>query len=113
MRVARTLRKMLGGGMRQTGIIASCGLVALEDWRERLNLDNNNAKNMAAKMAKVKGIKINPSVVQSNIFRFGIDHPTLKPSDVCAKLKEQHKILAMPGFKNEDIRFVTHRDVDA
>lgn len=70
MKTARTLRKMLGGGMRQTGVIASCGLVALEDWRERLNDDHRNAANMARKLSEVKGIKIDLSVIQSNIFRF-------------------------------------------
>ena len=47
IRTARNFRKMLGGGMRQTGIFAACGLISLTDWQEKLTQDNNNCKWMA------------------------------------------------------------------
>ena len=57
---AINFRKILGGAMRQTGVIASCGIIALQDWQEKLVEDNGNAAFMAHELAEIKGVKIDP-----------------------------------------------------
>ena len=63
-------RKILGGAMRQTGVLASCGIVALQNWQEKLAEDNENAAFMAHELAEIKGVKIDSSQVETNILYF-------------------------------------------
>ena len=67
---ARIYRKLIGGTMRQTGIFAACGLVALEDWEEYLVTDHDNAQFLANELALIQGIEVDPSLVETNILRF-------------------------------------------
>ena len=95
IRRARVIRKMLGGGMRQTGILSACGLVSLMDWEEKLLLDNENAQFLAAELSTIPGILIDPSTIETNIVRFKIDKAALKRvkldhDGVKLKLKEEH-----------------------
>jgi len=60
-------RKLLGGGMRQTGIIAAAGVVALEEMLDRLTEDHDNARNLAEGIARIHGLSIDPQVVKTNI----------------------------------------------
>lgn len=111
---ARVLRKMLGGGMRQTGILSACGLVSLMDWEEKLLLDNQNAKFLATELASIPGVLIDPDTVDTNIVRFKIDDRVLKKikldhNGLKMKLREDHQILCTSGFHNNNIRLVTHR----
>jgi threonine aldolase len=115
---ARVLRKMLGGQMRQVGILAICGLISLEDWQERLQNDHDNARwianEMAEKISYVTGIG-NIDLIDTNIFRFSLkpDYMKLKKIDhtgFCDLLR-QNNILINPSFVNDAIRVVTHRDV--
>lgn len=55
---ARVFRKMLGGSMRQTGLFASCGLVALEDWEEKIAEDNANTRYLAHELFDIKSVDI-------------------------------------------------------
>jgi threonine aldolase len=64
---------MLGGGMRQTGILSACALVSLMDWEDKLLLDNQNAKFLATELASIPGIVIDPSTIDTNIVRFKIE----------------------------------------
>ena len=57
---AMNYRKILGGSMRQTGLIAACGLVSLQDWQEKLTADHANAAFLAAELSEIKGIDIDP-----------------------------------------------------
>ena len=66
----RIIRKLLGGTMRQSGIFAACGLVALEDWQEKIKIDNDNASFLAKELASIPGILIDPETVETNIVRF-------------------------------------------
>ena len=66
---ARNMRKMLGGGMRQAGITASCILVALEDWEEKLSVDNKNALYLATELKQLEGIDCH-LLPQTNMFTF-------------------------------------------
>src|SRR5256884_7385096 len=67
---ARIYRKMFGGGMRQAGVIAAAGLIALEKSPARLHVDHENAKLLAGGIAQIPGVKIDPQNVPSNIVIF-------------------------------------------
>jgi threonine aldolase len=69
---AHRWRKLLGGGMRQVGVLAAAGLVALEENLERLAEDHANARVLAEGLANVPGIGINPSMVETNIVVFDV-----------------------------------------
>jgi threonine aldolase len=107
---ARIHRKALGGGMRQAGILAAAGLIALENMTTRLNEDHDNAKFLADSVAQMSGIKLDVSRVQSNIVIFEITHSTMDALVVTRKLAEEN-ILAS-GIGPRHMRFVTHMDVD-
>ena len=69
----RPIRKMLGGGMRQAGVLAAAALVALEEGPERLWIDHENARFLAQGLAEIPGIRLDPAKVQTNIVIFGIE----------------------------------------
>ena len=106
---ARTWRKRLGGGMRQIGILAAAGLIAIEDGPERLHEDHDNAKALAEGVAGINGVLIDPSKVQTNIVIFDVSETGRAASEICAGLKEAG-VLAI-GISEEQIRMVTHLDV--
>jgi threonine aldolase len=68
---ARRIRKLLGGGMRQAGILAAAGIVALNEMVERLAEDHANARKLAEGLANVPGVKVDPATVESNMVFFG------------------------------------------
>jgi threonine aldolase len=105
---ARIWRKRLGGGMRQVGILAAAGLIALTESPERLPIDHENAKSLAEGVANLKGVSIDAERVQTNIVIFDVTQTGKTSLEIVAELKEQ-KILAIP-FGNS-IRMVTHYDV--
>lgn len=107
---ARSWRKRLGGGMRQVGVIAAAGLVALEESPKRLHEDHANAKRLASGLANLKGISIDSETVMTNILIFSITSESISAKEVCEKLFER-KIIASPFGKS--IRMVTHCDVSA
>ncbi|MEO0254277.1 MAG: GntG family PLP-dependent aldolase [candidate division WOR-3 bacterium] len=103
---ARRVRKLLGGGMRQVGIIAACGIVALNKMIDRLDEDHKNAKKLAEGLAEISWININPEDVETNIV---IVHTERNEEEICKRMREKG-VLALPFGKNR-IRFVTHKDV--
>jgi threonine aldolase len=105
----RVIRKMLGGGMRQVGVVAAAGLVALEEGPKSLPVDHENAQILAKGLAKLPGIRIDPAKVQTNIVIFDVADTGLAVPALVEKLN-QRKILtgAVDGSR---IRVVTHRDV--
>ena len=105
----RLLRKRLGGGMRQAGILAAAGLIALQESPQRLGEDHANAQLLANRLASIEGIAIDPGKVKSNIVIFDISGLGLSSGDLSAALKEQG-VLAN-GINPTHMRFVTHRDV--
>ncbi len=105
---ARIWRKRVGGGMRQVGILAAAGLVALEESRFVLYEDHKNAKRLAEGLANLKDVNIDTESVQTNIVIFDVSEAKLSSSEICEKLKE-NDILASPFGKQ--IRMVTHYDV--
>jgi threonine aldolase len=106
---ARKLRKILGGGMRQAGIIAAPGIVALESMVDRLKEDHLNARRLAEGIAKIDGIHINLSCVQTNMVCFNIGDLGITADLFISKLKEED-ILALALTENK-IRMVTHKGI--
>ena len=107
---ARACRKALGGGMRQAGILAAAGLIALEKHPARLQEDHDNAKFLAEGLARIPGIKIDPAIVVTNILIFDITGTGMGSADFTRKMAERNVIAG--GVNNELVRFVTHMDVD-
>jgi len=107
---ARVVRKMLGGGMRQAGILAAAGLVALEEGPKRLDVDHENAKFLACGLAQIPGIKVETEKVVTNILFFDVSGTGLTAPEVSQRLKAR-SVLANP-YDTKLIRMVTHLDVD-
>jgi threonine aldolase len=105
---ARIFRKSLGGGMRQAGILAAAGLIALEEGPARLGEDHANARLLAEALANTDGVSINLDTVETNIVVFRLTGG-LKAAELAARLKARG-ILA-GAFGPDAIRLVTHRDV--
>ena len=105
---ARIWRKRLGGGMRQIGILAAAGLIALEDGPKNLQPDHANARVLAEGLTSIKGIAIDLEKVVTNIVIFDISGTSNSSTEIVASLKD-NGILAI-GFGNL-IRMVTHCDV--
>jgi threonine aldolase len=105
---ARVWRKVLGGGMRQAGVLAAAGLIALEESPKLLHEDHANARRLAEGLAEIDGISIDPERVVTNIVLFDVSETGIAADEICARLKE-HNILAS-GF-GSSIRMVTHYDV--
>jgi threonine aldolase len=105
---ARIIRKGLGGGMRQAGILAAAGLIALEEGPKRLHEDHANARLLAERLAQSPQLDIDPQSVQTNIVIFGIRRPG-SASAFVAKLRERGVLCGTVG--RDKVRFVTHRDV--
>ncbi|MGI8787349.1 MAG: threonine aldolase family protein [Pyrinomonadaceae bacterium] len=105
---ARVWRKRFGGGMRQVGILAAAGLIALTESPKRLHVDHENARTLAEGVANLKGVSIDAEKVQTNIVIFDVSETGKTSAEICAELKE-NGILASPFGKA--IRMVTHSDV--
>ena len=105
---ARSVRKALGGGMRQAGILAAAGLIALEEMPARLHEDHANARLLAEAVASLPAVEIDLDAVQSNIVIFSLLDGGDAPAAVAAL--RAHDVLAS-AIGPHAIRFVTHFDV--
>jgi threonine aldolase len=105
---ARVIRKMLGGGMRQAGVLAAAGLIALEETPQHLPQDHANAKRLAEGLAELPGIKIDPEKVLTNIVIFDVSETGKTADEICARLRTGDVLAS--GF-GSSIRMVTHYDV--
>ena len=106
---ARKYRKMLGGGMRQAGILAAAALVALETMVDRLAEDHTNARLLAEGLAAIPGIEIDLKRVQTNIVIFAVRSPRV---DAAAFTRGLAARGVLPHQISPDsIRLVTHKDV--
>ncbi len=103
---ARRNRKILGGGMRQCGIIAAAGITALEKMVDRIAEDHANAQRLAQGIARIPGLSIEPEKVQTNIVYFDIASRQIKPEELLNQLGNKGiKILKLGLFR---FRAVTH-----
>jgi threonine aldolase len=106
---ARLYRKRLGGGMRQAGVLAAAGLIALDESPARLHEDHQNAHYLAERLSQLPGIKIDPSRVCTNILIFDISGLGLSTAQFSSELKSRG-VLAN-GISSTQMRAVTHMDV--
>ena len=106
---AHRVRKMLGGGMRQVGILAAAALYVLENNVERLTEDHEHAKMLAKELAKITGFHVNPEHVETNIVVFDVSESGFSVVEVLGKLKA--KGILMVPFGHTLARAVTHLDV--
>jgi threonine aldolase len=107
---ARKVRKVLGGGMRQAGIIAAPGIIALEKMIDRLEEDHRNARRLAEGIAKIEGIAVDMERVQTNMVLFDISGLGATDELFLSKLKE-NGVLGLANAKNK-VRIVTHRGIE-
>lgn len=105
----RNYRKCLGGGMRQAGVLAAAGLVALEETPKILAIDHAHAKVIAEGIAGLLGISIDPSTVQTNIVIFDIAGTGIPVTEFEARMKRRDVLLS--GVGGSRVRMVTHYDV--
>jgi threonine aldolase len=105
---ARFARKFLGGGMRQAGVIAAAGIVAIEKMIERLADDHRRAKQLAEQIADLPGIEVNPDEVETNMIMVRL---TTMDSDTFLKKIAERKVWTLP-FNDKTVRIVTHKDID-
>ena len=105
---ARVVRKMLGGGMRQAGVLAAAGLIALEETPKRLHEDHENARKLAEGLAALPGMKIDPEKVLTNIVIVDVSDAVMTADRICASLQKMGVLAS--GF-GSSIRMVTHYDV--
>jgi threonine aldolase len=106
----RLYRKRLGGGMRQAGVLAAAGLVALEDTPRRLPEDHANARFLAEGLAQIPGIQVDPHKVATNIVIFEVGGTGLSSAEISARLKRRGVLIN--GIDANHMRAVTHYDVD-
>ncbi len=108
---ARRARKVLGGGMRQTGVIAAAGITALEEMVDRLAEDHENARRLAEGIARIGGLSIEPAKVQTNIIYFELDEERMTPTELVTELNKTGVKLLAVGPRR--LRAVTHYGISA
>ena len=111
IRQARRARKVLGGGMRQAGVIAAAGIIALNEMVERLADDHHHARCLALGIADLPGVSLDPDLVQTNIFYFDLDHHRWTTPQFVQALRQQDIGVFDTGPNR--IRVVTHYGIEA
>jgi threonine aldolase len=107
---ARSVRKMLGGGMRQAGVLAAAGLIALEKMPARLLEDHINARLLANLLSEVSCLDLEPSKALTNIVMAGISRTRFVSEELALLLKQQGVLITTVDPRK--IRLVTHNDVN-
>jgi threonine aldolase len=102
-------RKMFGGGMRQAGILAAAGILALDHHRERLADDHHNAKRLAQGLSELKGVQVNPDHVETNIVIIDVVSSGMTASQVAGFMKDKQALIH--AFGKTQVRMVTHLGV--
>ena len=105
----RLYRKRLGGGMRQVGVLAAAGLVALEEMPHRLGEDHLNARFLATELAKIPGVRLDAARVQTNIVIFDITGTGLVIGEISDRLKARGVLMSSANARQ--MRAVTHYDI--
>jgi threonine aldolase len=108
---ARKWRKMVGGGMRQAGVLAAAGLVALDTMIDRLAEDHSNARRLAHGLANISGLHLDPESIQTNIVIFQVDPSVGRAPELISALAREGVKVTYPG--QQSIRMVTHRHIDS
>jgi threonine aldolase len=108
---ARRQRKLLGGSMRQAGILAAAGIVALESMVDRLVEDHAHARRLAEGLARLPGIILDPGRVATNIVIFELSPEAVKPKELVERLAAWHVKVGAIGARR--LRAVTHYGIEA
>ena len=106
---ARKWRKMVGGGMRQSGHLAAAGIIALNDLVDELKKDHFKTQVLAKGLARLNGIALDPELVKTNIIFFNLKHPTLNSDTFLEKLETQG--IKMLAIESGVFRAVLHREI--
>ena len=106
---ARKWRKMLGGGMRQSGHLAAAGIIALSDLVDRLKEDHANAQILAQGLSRLKGVVLDPELIKTNIIFFSLKHPTLTSETFLNNLEAKGIKILM--IQPSIFRAVLHREI--
>jgi len=107
---ARRYRKMVGGGMRQAGVPAAAGLIAITEGPKRLHIDHENCKALATGLSEIHGLEVNLKAVQTNMVYVDVKGAGMTGAEFAAKVKEHGVLINATGPTN--VRFVTHLDVN-
>ena len=94
--------------MRQVGIVAAAGIVALDSMIDRMQEDHDSARHIASRMAEMKGISVDPENIQTNIIRFNV--PAHTGNEIAARMKEEGVYI---NGGDSDLRIVTHYGVSS
>jgi len=108
---AKRLRRMYGGAMRQSGILAAAGIYALEHHIGRLKVDHDHAKRLARRLQQIPTVRISPQDVDTNIVIFDVIGHHLTPSAIVAALKQEGVLINTIG--GASFRAVTHLDISS
>jgi len=108
---AHRMRKMVGGGMRQAGVLAAAGVVALEHMVDRLQEDHDNARLLAEGIAEIPGLALDPKTVRTNIVFFDFVASAMTTDQFVAALAESGVLLLALGPGR--LRVVTHYGINA
>lgn len=106
---ARRNRKILGGGMRQVGVIAACGIISLDKMIDRLKIDHENARYLAENLSKIDGFEIDLNSVQTNMLFFDIKIPNFNHKEFASYLLD--KGIKINEAIGDNYRLVTNNDV--
>jgi threonine aldolase len=109
VREARRYRKMVGGGMRQAGVLAAAGIVGLREMVDRLAEDHANAAILAECMLGLPGVRLPTEATQTNIVVIEVDRPDMDAAGFIAAMAARG-VLTTP-FGGPLVRMVTHHDV--
>ena len=107
---ARRIRQMLGGALRQAGIIAAPGIIALEKMIDRLREDHDNAKLLARGLDEIKGLQVEPKTVQTNIVMLNVKQLGIDAVRFVSELERRG--VKTSAYSKYYVRFVTHRGIE-
>jgi len=111
IQTARRARKVLGGGMRQAGVLAAAGIVALNEMIDRLAEDHANARRLAEGLAGISGLELDPGRYSTNIVYFDVIQQGLNAAELVARLQREGVRMLAAG--PHTLRAVTHYEVTA
>jgi len=106
---ARRIRKSLGGGMRQTGIISAAGIISLTSMINRLKDDHKNAQKLACGISYLSGIELNTDLVPTNIIYFNFNHQDMSSADLVSHMKSNNIIFS--DYNGKHCRLVLHHGI--
>lgn len=106
---ARRKQKLMGGGMRQVGILAAAGLIAIDEMTQRLDEDHRNSHYLADELDKIDGISVNKNTNDISMVYFTMGEDVIPEKEFVQKMYDRG--IKISGMENGEYRFVTHVNV--